>query len=832
MTRPSVRLRLLAALAVLTVATLLVGAMSWRALDGANERLEILHSDTLAEVARALTLVQQTSDLATSAPYLLTLDAPFRIRLEGEKNLQLLDEIEKIQLAAKSESAADLLPLTVAMRSAISDLIAATQDRATLGDLGLRLTAELVSYERHFAAMSAMQTTDIARQQDWLVLQRLAAALLGAGRAENLISAGEFQREYLALATKLQSRKLAEITKALAQLDAIASGNDGLFELRRRELGQGVAAEAALFRIRQSIDAISALAAQVVADAQNLLAEERAGTSTSIATAKSSILLAGLSSAVVALATSVFVVGYVTGNLRAISTAMTRLANGDRDSRLPRGTGSGDEIGRLLYAFRVFRANAIRLDRSHQQRIRKNALFETVFSNMTDGVAVLSEAGHLVAMNPRLAAVLTLDPRHLEERTTFAEILHRAGFRSLSSSVSGFSEYQRSDGHTVELRTSSLPDGGQVQLFLDATERRQLDARLQQIQRIEVLSKVTGEVAHDFGNILSTISAGLHLIETAPAERVSALHQKIASAVELGTSLIQRLLAFARRQHLEPEVTDLNCLVEGMADLIGFAIPSTMKLQITLASEEVLVRVDPGQMESALLNLCLNASQASVGEGHIRLVVTCLSRDMAMIEVHDQGCGMSEFALQHAMEPFYSARRDGSGTGLGLSMVYGFIHQSGGDIKIMSCEGEGTTVQLFLPRQGPVIEAVACRSGRALVVEDDLIARSVAVSILEREGFKVIETDSFTKAQELLAGHGTFDLLVTDLHLSANQSGWELAELALTNWADLHAIILSGRLPAKNPLIDRFSARITTMVKPAAPEIIARALAGFWTQPR
>ncbi|MDO9526202.1 MAG: PAS-domain containing protein [Gemmobacter sp.] len=549
--RPSVRIRLLSALAFLCLATMLVGAVSWAALDRATSRLETLHRDTLAEVARALTLSQEVSGLATLAPYLLTLDSPFRIRRGGERALASIDRIVADQVG--TSIGADLAPLLAAMADGISDLILATETRAQVRDLTLRINAGLAHDERRYAAMGARGDGDLDRRRDWLTLQRLGAALLGAGRAENLIGVGEFQREFhgLSRAMAVDPAVPVAMQAELARLLTLAEGVDGLFDLRRHELAAQIRAESALVGIRLAADDVSALAITVTARAQTDLAAERADTRSTISLAKSLILAVGLGSAAVALGAALYVSGYVTGNLRAISDAMMRLASGDRGSRLPRGEGAGDEIGKLLHAFRAFRANALRLDRSNRQMLQKNALFENMFANIDDGVAILSPAGAVMAANPRLAKVLRVDPETLSGRPDLGAVLTGAGFQVVPG-VAGVVALTAPDGAVIERRESALPDGGAVQIYSDVTERRQMDTRLAQIQRIESLGKVTGEVAHDFGNILSTISSSLHLLETAPPERAPALRQSIGSAVDLGAALTQRLLACARRLHLDP----------------------------------------------------------------------------------------------------------------------------------------------------------------------------------------------------------------------------------------------------------------------------------------
>lgn len=816
MRRLTVRARLLLALALLALATLTVGAVAWVALMRGADRLEHLHDETLTGVDRALTLSRQAADLATLAPYLLTLDSPFRIAQEGAQATGLVDAI------TPGLPEDDTLRATmVQTRSAIATLVRETSLRAGLRDRGLRLNAELARAERRFAALSARPAASVAERQDWLVLQRLAAALLGAGRAENLIGVGEFQREYVALFARIGAQGLRFGAEDLPPLRAIAEGAQGLFELRRQELARQIGAEAALVRIRQGAAAVTAHSAAVTAVAQVEIAAERASTTTAIALAKSTILLVGLASAGLALVAALYVSGYVTANLRAISDAMMRLASGDRQTRLPRGEGQGDEIGKLLHAFRIFRANALRLDRSHRQMAQRTALFENMMAGISDGVAILSEQGQIVARNDTLAKVLRVDPALFAGRPQLSDVIAMGGWHS-SGGPGGFASLTSPDGHHAERRESALPGGGSVVLISDATERRQMDDRLRQIQRIEALGKISGEVAHDFGNILSTISGNLHLMNTARPERQGVLRQTIGSAVDLGMSLTGRLLSFARRQQLEPETVDLPGLVDGMADLVGFALRDGVELVIDADPGPMPIRVDPGQLESALLNLCLNAGQAIEGAGRITLRVA-RDGDQAVVEVEDPGAGMTPEVLAHAMEPFFSARADGTGTGLGLAMVYGFIRQSGGDIQIISSQGQGTTVRLTLPLEtAAVVAPDAQRFGRVLLVEDDPADRTVAVASLAPLCASLDVTEAAASAMDRLTQ--PIDLIVTDLTLQGRIEGWRLAEVALTLWPECRAIVVSGHLPEVDPLSSQYPGRVSTLAKPLTPEALYAAL--------
>ena len=816
----TVRLRLLSALALLAVATLTVGAVAWVGLTRGADRLDRLHGETLLGVDRALTLSRHAAELAALAPYLLTLDSPYRIAQEGVQATALLDAIAR-DLAPDASLRADLDQT----RSAIAQVVRETSLRAGLRDRTQRLNAEIARAERYFAGLAARLDTGLTETHQVFALQRVAAALLGAGRAENLIGVGEFQREYVALSARIDLTGDSFAARQMARLRGLAEGQGGLFELRRLELARQIGAEAALVRIRQGTAAVTAYAEAATTAAQAEIADERARATGAIALAKSTILLVGAASAVLALAAALYVSGHVTANLRAISDAMIRLAGGDRNSRLPRGAGQGDEIGKLFHAFRVFRANALRLDRSHRQMAQRNALFDKMLAGISDGVAILSETGQIVASNARLAQVLRVEPALLADRARLDDVIAQAGWQ-VAPRTAGYATLTLAGGPHAERRDSPLPGGGAVVLVADTTERQQMDDRLRQIQRIEALGKVSGEVAHDFGNILSTISGSLHLMESAPPARQDSLRSTIASAVDLGMSLTGRLLSFAKRQHLDPEVVDIAALTQGMEDLVGFALRDGITLDIVLPDAPLPVRVDPGQLESALLNLCLNAGQAIEGDGHITIRVRRDS-DSAVIEVCDTGIGMPPEVLAHAMEPFFTARADGGGTGLGLAMVYGFMRQSGGDVQITSAPGAGTTVRLSLPLEDQGVPALPAL-GRVLLVEDDKSERAQAQALLA----PACAALRLARTRDSALAHlgQPVDLVITDLRLHGRADGWDLARAVLDRWPDARAVVMSGNLPQGNPLAALYPGRVTTLAKPVTQAALVLALDDL-TQP-
>ena len=837
---PDIRQRLWIALALLAVSTIFVGGIAWYALDRAGTRMERLHSETLTQVARALNLSKQSSDIATSAPFLLNLKSPYLIEREGGVLLTTLEPVLTAwpSVEASAQSPIDTYEVEIAaivqkMKTAITDLVAAAEKLNVEQDATLALNARLARLEAAYYRLSTNEDRDSAERRIWLALQGMANELVGAGHAQNLPGVGEHQRNFQKMGRDFNASNAMDIqTDAYRTLVEISSGEQGLFQVRRRELSHRLESQNALFRIRYNASAISDLAAKFARNAEDFLSEERHKTAVSIDFAKAVILVAGVASVTIALVAAIFVSGYVTGNIKAISDAMLRLAEGDRSTELRRKPLADDEIGKLHHSFRVFRANALRLDRSNRQLHQKNALFEKMFANISEGIAITSDSGHLTATNPNLAFVLRVDPALLKGKPLIDEVMQHSDFANqavaagIRADFRGFTELQNDAGQTLEVRCSRLPDGGGIWLFSDATERRQLDNRLRQIQHIESLGKVTGEVAHDFGNVLSTITANIHLLETGSKKTArKTLLQRMENAAELGMSLTQRLLAFARKQRLKPEVVELNELVEGLTDLVGIGLKDGVNLSADLADEQLPVRVDPGQLESAILNLCLNASQAIEGQGEIHITVAKSGDETAMIEVADNGCGMDESVLSRSLEPFFTARKDGQGTGLGLSMVYGFIKQTGGDIQIDSTPGKGTRVRLVLPLQVVSKSAeTAPVSGLALVVEDDPAELQTASDLMQELGYEVVRAASFAEAESALQSNPEFDVVLTDLHLDQGRSGWSVVEYCLEN-TDGRIIVASGRLPQTHPYSNRQEPRVTCLEKPLTAELLAQALA-------
>jgi PAS domain S-box-containing protein len=350
----------------------------------------------------------------------------------------------------------------------------------------------------------------------------------------------------------------------------------------------------------------------------------------------------------------------------------------------------------------------------------------------------------------------------------------------------------------------------------DITERRQTEEQLRQAQKMEAVGNLTGGMAHDFNNLLGVVIGNLDLLRERQIGDADAdeLARESLDAALRGADLTRRLLAFARRQPLQPTRTDVNELIAGLVKLLERTLGEEIQITLDLSPDTWPVVVDPAQLESSLTNLATNARDAMPGGGELIIVTGNRSLDAdyasqhaevqpgdyAVIEVSDTGIGMSPEVESHIFEPFYTTKEEGKGTGLGLSMVFGFMKQSGGHINVYSEVGIGTTIRLFLQRadagaeaSGTVVPAALVRgSGETvLAVEDNASLRRVVVRQLTELGYRVVEAEDALSALRVLDAEPV-DLLFTDIVMPGGASGYELARTVRSRWPEIKIVLTSG----------------------------------------
>lgn len=351
----------------------------------------------------------------------------------------------------------------------------------------------------------------------------------------------------------------------------------------------------------------------------------------------------------------------------------------------------------------------------------------------------------------------------------------------------------------------------------DVTHRVALEEQLRQSQRLESVGQLTGGVAHDFNNLLTVILGNAELLtEQLPqGERMHKLADMTRKAALRGAELTHRLLAFARRQALEPRVVGVNDLVENMNNMLRRTLLENIDIEVIESADVWQAFADPGQLEAALLNLSLNAKDAMPGGGRLTIETANVELDedyaaqnsevapgrYVMIAVSDTGCGIDPENLERVFDPFFTTKEKGKGTGLGLSMAYGFAKQSRGHIKIYSEPGQGTTVKLYLPRATRPGESPAAVRGddtdltgheKVLVVEDNELVRAHAENQLSEYGYEVLTASNGPEAIEVIRNNDDIDLLFTDVIMSGGMNGRDLAEMASRIRPRLKILYTSG----------------------------------------
>jgi PAS domain S-box-containing protein len=348
----------------------------------------------------------------------------------------------------------------------------------------------------------------------------------------------------------------------------------------------------------------------------------------------------------------------------------------------------------------------------------------------------------------------------------------------------------------------------------DLTEREEMEQQLRQAQKMEAVGHLTGGIAHDFNNLLTAVLGNLELLAPSTGSDPAAARYVRAAqrAAENGAKLTEQLLAFSRRQHLQPRAVDLNAIIGGMREMLIRTIGRSVQVCTEFTPDLWPALVDPTQIETAILNLAINARDAMPEGGRLTIETRNLpagadaapseigGQDCISITVRDTGTGMTEEVLRSAVEPFFTTKEPGKGSGLGLSQVYGMVKQSNGALRIESQLGAGTAVHLYLPRAiankaAPEMPTDANRTdelgGRVLVVDDDPGVREITTQLLREAGFSVAEAESGNAALNALMRGETYDLLVVDIAMP-DLSGIDTIRRARERWPGLRALYVTG----------------------------------------
>ncbi len=455
---------------------------------------------------------------------------------------------------------------------------------------------------------------------------------------------------------------------------------------------------------------------------------------------------------------------------------------------------------------------------------------QRIFDTSIDLILVVSGHGHFLRVSPSAAAILGRDPEDMVGRSAedflFSEDLEstRNEMRQARRGrVARHFEcrYLHKDGHPVSLAWTGVwsePDRQYFFIGRDISERMALESQLRQSQKMEAVGQLTGGVAHDFNNILTVIIGMSELLSDAVSSdpKLAPIVKAIDEAASRGAQLTQRMLAFARKQPLEARNVDLNEAVNRAGAMLRRTLGEDISIRLAPAENLWPALADPSQIEDVILNLAVNARDAMPHGGklvietanvHLDDTYAAQNLDVApgdyvSVVVTDSGIGMPPEIVERVFEPFFTTKEIGRGTGLGLSMVYGFVKQSRGHVKIYSEVGHGTSIKLYLPRAVVaeeqtelVIAPPKSHPGgteRILVVEDSASVRQVTVGILRALGYNVQEAEDGPSALAILKAPGEIDLLFTDLIMPNGIGGQELLRLARALRPGLKALFASG----------------------------------------
>jgi PAS domain S-box-containing protein len=527
-------------------------------------------------------------------------------------------------------------------------------------------------------------------------------------------------------------------------------------------------------------------------------------------------------------------------------------------------------LATVLLSMTAYRGDKGRLDRSvcmmedvTEKKIaalatnRSDQRFRAAFAASVHAMAVISPTGQIEFANDAFKTFL--DRQDVETATYgFDELLYKDdrgqflnGLRQLlSGETSHFQlelRFVNTAGKVAHGSTSVAlvknDKGGTEQLVIqivDVTERKTINDRLQRAQKMEAVGQLTGGLAHDFNNLLTIIIGNLQLLDgkVTTDEKSAKRLVEAQEAATKGSDLTRQLLAFARKQDLEPRDTSINEMVRGMESLVSRTIGEHIELKVETMEGDPRSLIDPAQLESAILNLAINARDAMQMGGKLTIETQAAYLDRfyaeknpevvpghyVLVAVSDSGTGMAPEIVEKVFQPFFTTKGEGKGSGLGLSMVYGFIKQSGGHIQIYSEVGHGTSIKMYLPRRmrpgeveveakiAPVaveldaaptsditpvstvveVPPVAVKRPKILVVEDQEAVRAVACGFLEDFGYEIIEAGDGFEALSKLQEHDDVDLMFSDVVMPGGMNGFDLAQAALSMKPGLKVVHTSG----------------------------------------
>ena len=478
--------------------------------------------------------------------------------------------------------------------------------------------------------------------------------------------------------------------------------------------------------------------------------------------------------------------------------------------------------------YQHFQIQAVR-----KQLIEREELFRLITENAADMIAVVDTKGRRLYNSPSYEKILGYTPLELGGTTAVDQIhpedrekVFKAAADARSTGVGRSLEYRmrHKDGswRTLESRASTISKAGRVEKLVivnrDVTERKHLEDQFRQSQKMEAVGRLSGGVAHDFNNLLGVIIGYGEIVQegTAAESPLRTCIDEILKAGHRAGGLTRQLLAFSRQQVMDPRVLDLNVVVKDMETMLKRLIGEDIRLKTELDSTLVHIKADQGQIEQVIMNLAVNARDAMLDGGELRLTTSnfhmdedfvrrypypVLVGDYVLLTVSDNGVGMDATTRARVFEPFFTTKEKGKGTGLGLSMVYGVVKQSGGYIEVLSEPGAGASFTIYLPKVEVAVDpqklpaelpASMLGTETLLLVEDETSLRKLSRHLLELCGYEVLEAENGSDALKVSQEHrGIIHLLLTDV-VMPGMSGRVLADQLVKRRPETRVVYMSG----------------------------------------
>ncbi|ENL6921201.1 response regulator [Enterobacter hormaechei] len=497
------------------------------------------------------------------------------------------------------------------------------------------------------------------------------------------------------------------------------------------------------------------------------------------------------------------------------------------------------------YVEQVAQASRLRTAQSYQE-LRSISVFISVFAVLA--LIITGCACWYIYRNlgSNLTAISRAMSRlaHGEQDVSVPALQRRDELGELARAFNVFARNTASLEHTTRLLKEKTS-----QMEVDRIERQGLEEALLHSQKMKAVGQLTGGLAHDFNNLLAVIIGSLELTDSASpdAPRIT----RALKAAERGAMLTQRLLAFSRKQSLQPHAVEMKPLLENLSELMRHSLPATLTLDIEAQTPAWPAWIDVSQLENAIINLVMNARDAMEGQNGVIKIRTWNQRvtrsdgrrqDMVALEVIDHGCGMSQEVKSQVFEPFFTTKQTGSGSGLGLSMVYGFVRQSGGRVEIESAPGQGTTVRLQLPRSTlPAFSDDAALATTApaesellvLVLEDEAGVRQTLCEQLHQLGYLTLEAENGEQALNMLDASPDIGMFISDLMLPGGLSGAEVIGHVRSHYPQLPVLLISGQdlRPAHNPQLPDVQLLRKPFTRAQLAQALRKVMAGTGSEP-